>query len=693
MSNRLASATSPYLLQHKDNPVAWWPWTEAAFAEARGRDVPVFLSVGYSACHWCHVMAHESFEDSETAAILNDGFVSVKVDREERPDVDAVYMAAVQGLTGQGGWPMTVFLTPNGEPFYAGTYFPPEPRGGMPSFRQVLNAVTEAWRQRRADINKTAADITAALQARPIAGIDQHEVDPHDVAQALGQAERHLAREFDSVNSGFGSAPKFPPTPVLEFLLRHYARTGSASALEMATRTCEAMARGGIYDQLAGGFCRYSVDATWTVPHFEKMLYDNAGLLRVYAQLAHLTGDDTIIRVVHQTTDFLLRDLSTGSGFASALDADSPAEVGGAPVEGAVYVWTPEQVVSACGADGKAACDIFGVTASGTFESGTSVLQLRGNQGAAATDWALIDQLRERMLQARGQRPQPQRDDKVVAAWNGLAISGLVQVWQATGRADALAAAISCADFLLAVHTFDGGRRLWRVSKDGVANTFAPGVLEDYANVAEGFLALYQATADPRWLTACGSLLDTVIDDFADADQGFFDTAGTRPVVADGAAVDHAPELIVRPQDPADIASPSGWSAATGALLSFGTLMASERHLRWAHRGLSIASHSARRSPRFAGWLLAVAEAFVDGPYEVIIVGSDPADRVRLRQAAIQANRPGSLVVDGPQQVDVPGPFAARPAPVSGAVAYVCWGSTCYPPVTTAPELEELLTP
>jgi uncharacterized protein YyaL (SSP411 family) len=383
MPNRLAHETSPYLLQHADNPVDWWPWSEEAFAEARRREVPVLLSVGYSSCHWCHVMAHESFEDAEAAAYLNAHFVPVKVDREERPDVDAVYMEAVQAATGQGGWPMTVFLTPEAEPFYFGTYFPPEPRHGMPSFRQILEGVRAAWADRRDEVGDVAGRIVRELSSRS-------QVLSAAAAQPPAEDDLHaalfaLTREYDAAHGGFGGAPKFPPSMVLEFLLRHQARTGSEGALQMAQDTCEAMARGGMYDQLGGGFARYSVDRTWTVPHFEKMLYDNALLCRVYAHLWRSTGSDLARRVAVETADFMVRELRTEEGgFASAIDADSPAFEGpeagtGRHVEGVYYVWTPEQLRAVLGEEeARLAAGYFGVTEEGTFEEGASVLQLRG---------------------------------------------------------------------------------------------------------------------------------------------------------------------------------------------------------------------------------------------------------------------------------------------------------------------------
>ncbi|MET8299259.1 thioredoxin domain-containing protein, partial [Streptomyces sp. NPDC005180] len=391
MPNRLAQETSPYLLQHADNPVAWWPWSAEAFEEARKRGVPVLLSVGYSSCHWCHVMAHESFEDDDTAAYLNEHFVNVKVDREERPDVDAVYMEAVQAATGQGGWPMTVFLTPDAEPFYFGTYFPPAPRHGMPSFRQVLEGVAAAWSGRRDEVAEVAGNIVRDLAGRSLALEGQGQPGEEELAQAL----LGLTREYDARHGGFGGAPKFPPSMVVEFLLRHHARTGAEGALQMAADTCEAMARGGIYDQLGGGFARYSVDREWVVPHFEKMLYDNALLCRVYAHVWRVTGSDLARRVALETADFMVRELRTPEGgFASALDADSD-DGAGKHVEGAYYVWTPAQLTDVLGEqDAEFAARYFGVTEEGTFEEGASVLQ--PPQDVGVVDAARVASVRER---------------------------------------------------------------------------------------------------------------------------------------------------------------------------------------------------------------------------------------------------------------------------------------------------------
>ncbi|GAB2703735.1 thioredoxin domain-containing protein [Kitasatospora kifunensis] len=684
MANRLVHATSPYLLQHADNPVDWWPWGPEAFEEARRRNVPVLLSVGYAACHWCHVMASESFEDEVSAAYLNEHFVAVKVDREERPDVDAVYMEAVQAATGQGGWPMTVFLTPDKEPFYFGTYFPPEPRHGMPSFGQVLEGVVAAWRERREEVAEVAARIRAELAERAgVYGAGAGLAAPGEAE--LHQALAGLSRSFDATRGGFGGAPKFPPAMALEFLLRHHARTGSEVALEMVTRTAEAMARGGLYDQLGGGFARYSVDASWVVPHFEKMLSDNALLIRVYLHLWRATGDEQARRIALETADFLVRELGTPEGgFASALDADSEDEHG-AHREGAYYVWTPGELARVLGeADGALAAELFTVTEQGTFEEGASVLQL-------LKDPAEVEgyrRVRAALLAARAERPAPARDDKVVAAWNGLAIAALAECAALLDRPDLLAAAERAADLLLSVHLTSHGRLL-RTSRDGRAGANA-GVLEDYADVAEGFLALYAVTGEAEWLGLAGGLLDTVLKHFADETSGsLYDTA------------DDAEELIRRPQDPTDNATPSGWTAAAQALLTYAAYTGSERHRTAAERALGVVGALAGQAPRFIGWGLAAAEALLDGPREVAVVGAaDDPRTAALHRVALLATAPGAVVALGAPNLEAAGLEAAgqevpllagRPLLGGEPAAYVCRHFACQAPTADPAALAEQL--
>lgn len=680
MSNRLVNETSPYLLQHADNPVDWWPWSPEAFAEARERGVPVHLSVGYSSCHWCHVLAHESFEDELVAAYMNEHFVNIKVDREERPDVDAVYMEAVQAATGQGGWPMTVFLTADAEPFYFGTYFPPEPRHGMPSFMQVLEGVRAAWVGRPEEVAEVAQRIVRDLAGRQL---DYGKAGTPGAGE-LAQALLGLTREYDSVHGGFGGAPKFPPAMVLEFLLRHHARTGAEGALQMAADTCEAMARGGIYDQLGGGFARYAVDREWVVPHFEKMLYDNALLCRVYAHLWRATGSDLARRVALETADFMVRELRTEhGGFASALDADSADPLTGEHVEGAYYAWTPGQLRDVLGEDdADLAAAYFGVTQEGTFEHGASVLQLP--QDGPAAEAGRIASIRERLLAARSERPAPGRDDKVVAAWNGLAVAALAECGAYFDRPDLVERATEAADLLVRVH-FDvssGRARLARTSKDGRAGANA-GVLEDYGDVAEGFLALASVTGEGVWLEFAGFLVDLVLDLFAAEDGSLYDTAHD------------AEQLIRRPQDPTDTAAPSGWTAAAGALLSYAAHTGSQAHRTAAERALGVVHALGPRAPRFIGHGLAVAEALLDGPREVAVVGApeDPA-RAELHRVALLGTAPGAVVATGlPGAEDGGGgefPLLAGRTLVDGLpAAYVCRHFVCARPTTDPAELAE----
>ncbi|MFD9235919.1 thioredoxin domain-containing protein [[Kitasatospora] papulosa] len=669
MVNRLADASSPYLLQHADNPVDWWPWSPEAFEEARRRNVPVLLSVGYASCHWCHVMAHESFEDPSVADYLNAHFVPVKVDREERPDVDAVYMEAVQAATGQGGWPMTVFLTAEAEPFYFGTYFPPESRHGMPSFQQVLEGVAAAWTDRREEVAEVAGRIVRDLAGRSLAAAEGGLPGEPELAQAL----LRLTRDYDERHGGFGGAPKFPPSMVIEFLLRHHARTGAEGALQMAADSCAAMARGGIYDQLGGGFARYSVDREWVVPHFEKMLYDNALLCRVYAHLWRATGSDLARRVALETADFMVRELRTAEGgFASALDADSE-DAQGRHVEGAFYVWTPAQLREVLGEDDAAfAAEYFGVTEEGTFEEGSSVLRLVPAGEAEHADDERIAGVRARLLAARELRPRPERDDKIVAAWNGLAIAALAETGAYFDRPDLVERATEAADLLVRVHMGDVAR-LCRTSKDGRAGDNS-GVLEDYGDVAEGFLALASVTGEGAWLEFAGFLLDIVLQHFTGEKGQLFDTA------------DDAEQLIRRPQDPTDNATPAGWTAAAGALLSYAAHTGSEAHRAAAEGALGVVGALGPKAPRFIGWGLAVAEALLDGPREVAVAGPVAGE---LHRTALLGRAPGAVVAvgEGPDAGSEFPLLVDRPSAGGAPTAYVCRHFVCDAPTTDAGEL------
>jgi uncharacterized protein YyaL (SSP411 family) len=674
MAARLRGETSPYLLQHADNPVDWWPWCDDAFAAARERDVPVLLSVGYSACHWCHVMAHQSFEDEQTAAIMNEHLVAIKVDREERPDVDSVYMTATQAMTGQGGWPMTVFMTPDREPFFCGTYFP------RAQFQRLVLGVAQAWREDRAQVAGQAGQIAAALAERAAdpgdAALRPSSAAEVDLADACDTAVARLGAEFDERRGGFGGAPKFPPSMVCEFLLRHAERSPEADtgprALAMATATAEAMARGGIYDQLAGGFARYSVDADWVVPHFEKMLYDNALLARVYAHLWRRTGSALARRVAADTCDWMIRELRTPEdGFASALDADSDG------TEGAFYVWTPDELTSVLGADdADFATQAYVVTKAGTFEHGRSVLQLPADP-AGLGDQTRLDRVRRALLAAREQRTRPGRDDKVVAAWNGLAIAALAETGLLLDRADFIAAATAAAELLTRLHLT--GDRLVRTSRDGIASA-APAVLEDYGCVAEGLIALAGVTGTGRWLGVAGVLLDTALTRFRGQGGGFFDTA------------DDSEPLIYRPADAADGPSPSGTFAVAGALLSYAALTGSELHRQAAVSALAGLPVLAGRYPRAAGWGLAVAEAVLSGPVEIAIVGPQSDERDAMHAMAMIAAPPGAVIAIG-DGIDAAGiPLLAGRAAVDGsAAAYVCRDFACRAPITDPDQLRSAL--
>jgi uncharacterized protein len=661
--NRLAAVTSPYLQQHAGNPVDWWPWCAEAFAEARRRDVPVIISVGYAACHWCHVMAHESFEDAGVGRIMNEGFVSIKVDREERPDVDAVYMTATQAMTGHGGWPMTVFATPDGTPFFCGTYFP------RPQFLRLLQSVSTAWReQREAVLKQGAAVLTAIGGAQAVGG----PTTPL-TAELLDAAADQLASEHDQVYGGFGGAPKFPPHLNLLFLLRHYQRTGAERDLEVVRHTCEAMARGGLYDQLSGGFARYSVDARWIVPHFEKMLYDNALLLRVYTQLWRLTDEPMAARIAAETAAFLIDDLGTEhGGLASALDADTDG------VEGLTYVWTPAELVAALGGeDGARAADLFGVTEDGTFEHGSSVLRLArdvdGAEPAVSADW---ERIRARLREARDRRPQPARDDKVVASWNGLAVTALVEHSALTGDPVTAAAATRIAEALADRHIVDG--RLRRVSRDGRVGEPA-GVLDDYGCVAEAFCAMHQLTGDGRWLELASQLVDVALAHFVAPDGGFYDTA------------DDAEQLVSRPADPTDNATPSGRSAIVAALVTCSALTGQPRYREAAERALSTVAPLVAQHARFTGYAATVGEALLSGPYEIAVVTRQPVGDP-LVAAAYRHAPPGAVVVAGvPDQPGVP-LLANRPLLDGGSAAYVCRGFVCDRPVGSVDDLVAQLT-
>ncbi|WP_347956674.1 thioredoxin domain-containing protein [Gordonia aichiensis] len=654
--NRLGESSSPYLRQHAANPVHWREWTDGAFDEARRRDVPVLLSVGYAACHWCHVMAHETFENEQLAAQMNRDFVCIKVDREERPDIDAIYMAATVAMTGQGGWPMTCFLTPDADPFYCGTYYPPAPRQGQPGFGEVMDAITRTWEQRRDEVTVAGAKIADHLRANS----ESLPAGPALDGQLLADAIRSVLADEDPRSSGFGGAPKFPPTALLEALLRADELGGLGAAAETATRTAHAMARGGIYDQLAGGFARYAVDSDWVVPHFEKMLYDNALLLRAYAHLAR-RGDATAARIADETAAFLDEQLWTGTGFASSLDADTEG------VEGLTYVWRPAELVDVLGADDAAwAAQLLTVTEHGTFEQGASTLQLLRDPD----DPIRYASVRARLRRARDTRPQPDRDDKVVTAWNAMAVTALAEGGAALGRPEWVRRAAGCARGLLEVHLVDGD--LHRSSLDG--RVAVPlGGLDDYAALVTALLTLHQVTGRTEWRADALPLVERMIEVFADPE-------------AEGAWYDaHGEGLLLRPRDPVDGATPSGASLAAEALLLASALTPviedAARYTDLLDATLSRSGLILAKAPRSAGHWLSVAFARVAGPLQVAIAQTD--DSPGTMAATIRRSAPGGVVVVAGQRDSLP--LLADRGPVDGAdAAYVCRGTVCDLPVGDA---------
>jgi uncharacterized protein len=628
VANRLALETSPYLLQHADNPVDWFPWGEEAFAKARAEDKPILLSVGYAACHWCHVMEHESFEDDETAALMNERFVSVKVDREERPDVDALYMDAVVALTGHGGWPMTVFLTPDGEPFLGGTYYPPEPRHGLPSFQQVLTAVSDAYRERRSDVGRQAATVVEAVrrsaELRPSS-------DPL-TAGMLGEAARALARQFDSEWGGWGGAPKFPPASTLEFLLRMHLR-GDEEALPMVTQTLDAMSAGGMYDLVGGGFHRYSVDREWLVPHFEKMLYDSALLAAVYLHGWVVTGDERYRRVTGETLDYMLRELLLPEGgFASAQDADTEG------VEGLTFTWTADEGVRE---------ELLQ-----PFEEGRSVI--RG---------ALSDEERRRLFEIREQRPKPLRDDKAITAWNGLALAALAEAARRFERADYLDAARRLGEFILG--PLSDGDRLHRTFREGEAK--GTGYLEDYADAAHGLLELHAATGELRWLLEANRLARLAVELFGDDERGGFYLSPT-----DGE------ELVARKKDLEDNPTPSGNSMLASVLLRLARIYGDDELERRAVGVFRLVHGAVTRAPSAFGHALTALELHFSPPRELAIVG--PID-APVARAALEPFQPNTVVAVGPSD-EVP--LLAGKTLVDGQPAvYICERFACQAPVTS----------
>jgi uncharacterized protein YyaL (SSP411 family) len=655
MTNRLAQETSPYLLQHRENPVDWYPWGAEALGRARDEDRPILLSVGYSACHWCHVMERESFEDTETAAYMNEHFVCVKVDREERPDVDAIYMEAVQAMSGHGGWPMTVFLDPEGVPFYGGTYFPPDESRGMPSFRMVMEAVVDAFERKREEIRERAAGTKARLGAIGL-------VEPNPEPPESGQLEEAVARlraSADLERGGFGDAPKFPPASALELLLARGER-------EIAERTLDSMAAGGIYDQLGGGFARYSVDADWLVPHFEKMLYDNALLARAYLHGWQVFGHERYRRVCEQTLDWMLAEMrGPEGGFYSALDADSEGE------EGRFYVWTPAQIREVLGDGAEPVIEFYGVSERGNFE-GANILHLA--QGAEAVEPEGLAAARQTLYEARAGRVWPGLDDKRLTSWNALAIAALAEAGAVLGREDYLDAARQCADFVLGHLTNDDGRLL-RTYKDGDARLNA--YLEDHAFLLEALLTLYESTCEARWFERARALADEIVARFGDPERGgFFSTSA-----------DHE-ELIARRKEIGDHPIPSGNSSAALGLLRLAALTGEREYERQAEGVFALFAKTAAQHPESFAHLLRALDFHLSPTKEVALIGDDVGELAAVVRSSF---RPHLVLAGGPEGSEQPPLLRQRPRVDSHPTAYVCEHFSCQAPVTSSTDLASLL--
>jgi uncharacterized protein len=678
-SNRLARESSPYLRQHASNPVDWYPWGEEALARAREEDLPILLSIGYSACHWCHVMERESFADPATAEQMNANFVCIKVDREERPDVDALYMQAVQQMMGHGGWPLTVFLTPRGEPFFGGTYYPPEPRHGMPSFRQLLQGVRRAFDERPDEVARSAAELREALDAAARTGSGAGAMDP----RLPERAEAAVLARADRRHGGFGGAPKFPQPLVLEFLLRRWAGGGSPAALETVVHNLRAMASGGLRDHLAGGFHRYSVDAYWRVPHFEKMLYDNAQLARVYALAHHATGDAELREVAEETLAYVLAYMTDpAGGFHAAEDADSEGE------EGRFYLWSVAEVEEILGAEAPLFRAAYGVRPEGDLD-GLTVLHRARSAGQLAAEGhgsekdvaERLAAARRRLLEVRERRERPARDGKVIAAWNGMMIRALADAaWTLDEPAHAHAAA-RAADFVLDGLFVNG--RLHRIHMDGRPSI--PGFLEDHAHLGLGLLALYRATFELRWAVEARRLAELILAHFWDEEAGLlYDTAAGET------------ELVVRPRDLFDAATPAGGSAAAELLLTLASLTGESRFERVATRVLASVAELAERAPLGLAAALSAAERLHAGGHELVVVGDPQEAGVReLLRAAGEAYRPALVVAVHPD----PEGAAAEALPLLAGrtrrgglpTAYLCRRHACEEPVTEPAALRRQL--
>ncbi|HEX2269082.1 MAG TPA: thioredoxin domain-containing protein [Pyrinomonadaceae bacterium] len=671
-TNNLIHETSPYLLQHAHNPVDWYPWGEEAFAKARAENKPVLLSIGYSACHWCHVMAHESFENEEIARLMNENFVNIKVDREERPDLDQIYMSAVQMMTHHGGWPMTVFLTPEGVPFYGGTYFPPQDRYNIPGFPRVLISVAEAYRDRPQDIAETGTSLLAELRRLSQGSGSDYPIEK----ELLDAAYAGMARSYDSTHGGFGGAPKFPPSMTMEFLLRTYTRTGNKEALEMVSHTCRKMADGGMYDQLGGGFHRYSTDARWLVPHFEKMLYDNALLSRLYLHHFQVTQSVASRTTVEGILDYVLREMTDAAGgFYSTQDADSEGH------EGKFFVWDIDEIRSALGETAATLfCDYYDVTPNGNFE-GKNILNIRRTiDDVAVANRITVDELQESLARSkqilfelREKRIKPDRDEKILTAWNGLMLASFAEAGVVLNRPGYTEAARRNAEFVLSNLRRDGF--LLRTWKDGVAKFNA--YLEDYAFLIEGLVTLFETTGESRWLDEALALTDRMIDEFWDAEGGgFFFTGKSHE------------NLIVRSKDYFDNATPSGNSVAAALLLRLALLTDTERYRNLAIAIFRETGETARRYPSGFGYLLSAMDFLLSTPKEVAIVGNDAADIEPLLRETWRRYVPNKVVAPGFLNNLPSLPLLKdRPLIEGRAAAYVCEHYTCQQPVTDPADL------
>jgi uncharacterized protein YyaL (SSP411 family) len=676
-TNRLIDETSPYLRQHAHNPVDWYAWGPEALERSRSEKKPILLSIGYSACHWCHVMEHESFENEDIARLMNENFVCIKVDREERPDLDAIYMNAVQMMTGHGGWPMTVFLTPDLKPFYGGTYYPPVDRQGMPGFPRVLMAIADSYKNNREDVMSSADAITSELNK-----INRFTVsDEMLTSEVLSEASSALGRNFDRLNGGFGGAPKFPPSMNLMFLLRQHHRTKSPQSLEMVELTLQKMAGGGMYDHLGGGFARYSVDAHWLVPHFEKMLYDNALLTRIYLYAYQQTKKPLYRQVAEETLEYIIRDMTDRTGaFYSSEDADSEGE------EGKFYVWTRSEALNILGEeDGQIFCEFFDVTSGGNFEHGKSILNTPRSLEQFAEDKGrdleelkrVINRSKKRLFDVREERVRPGRDDKSLAAWNGLMLTAFAEAANILGRDDYRQVAVRNAEFILKHLTQDG--RLLRTYKDGQSKL--KGYLEDYAYVIEGLLALYEATFDLKYFNRARELADTMIAQFWDeSNGGFYFTSA-----------DHE-ELITRTKDYFDNATPSGNSVATLSLLKLGLLTQENDYKRYAVTILRTMRQTMSRYASGFGYLLCGLDFYLSEPKEIAIIGKSGSHEVRSIIEEIYSRYLPNKVIAAADASDHQAAetiklLAGRPMVDKKATAYVCRNYTCLAPATNVQDL------